>query len=504
MRLTKHRLERLLLFVILALGIFFRFYQFPERISLGLDSSRDAFVALEGARQIQFPITGPFISITPATTGPWYWNQLIAAKLLLVTPYAPWLVTALYSVGMILVMYKIGALLGGKILGLIAALITALSPQQIANAVGLTNPSVIGFYSSLVVYLFLRLLLKGPNSVLGWCLGVILGLTINTHYQTIGLLTLPLSLLFYGKKYLKALLRVFAGLVITFIPLIIFELNNHWFTTRNIWQYIRVDQYNIWVPMRWLTYISDFWPNFISFALGGQKLLGLAVMVGIFLLFGYLTLRKKLNKAHIFLALSFLAQVVMIRYYRGERFFGYLQFFHPFLFLFTAWIFFYLAKTKQIVVRIFGIILLIGYGFLVLPFSYKMTTPETLTSVTLAQVESIRETIGPGPYTFYKCKDSTNDQIHALFLALTVKNLIAPNRKPIAYDWSCQTPNLLLNEKVTLTNSHPQKDEFFPKADLVRDFSVASEAAILEKNWIVLEAADIHHSATRWWMDEQP
>lgn len=40
-------------------------------------------------------------------------------------------------------------------MGLITALITALSINQIDNAVELTNPAVIGFYASIVVYLYL-------------------------------------------------------------------------------------------------------------------------------------------------------------------------------------------------------------------------------------------------------------------------------------------------------------------------------------------------------------
>src|SRR3989338_6109351 len=96
------------IFLIVCIAIALRFYNYPNRITMGADSARDAFVSLEGARLLQFPLTGPFISIAPVTTGPWYWIQLILARLILPTDYAPWFLLSFYSVLMVIVMYFIG------------------------------------------------------------------------------------------------------------------------------------------------------------------------------------------------------------------------------------------------------------------------------------------------------------------------------------------------------------------------------------------------------------
>jgi len=58
------------LIIILLIALFFRIYNYKDRLSISLDSYRDAFVSLQGAKNLQMPITGPFISIAPATTGP--------------------------------------------------------------------------------------------------------------------------------------------------------------------------------------------------------------------------------------------------------------------------------------------------------------------------------------------------------------------------------------------------------------------------------------------------
>ena len=185
---------------IIIVAVFLRFYNFPERVSMGFDSARDAFVSLEGARLLQLPTTGPFISIAPVTTGPWYWFQLILARIILPSNLAPWMLLGIYSVLMVFVMYLIGLTLEGKRLGLILGLITAIAVNQIQVATALTNPSVIGFYSSLVFLLFIFLIKYGPNNRLGFLLGIIYGITLNTHYQTSGFFSLPLTLIIFAKK----------------------------------------------------------------------------------------------------------------------------------------------------------------------------------------------------------------------------------------------------------------------------------------------------------------
>ncbi|MBI5619473.1 hypothetical protein HY950_00745, partial [Candidatus Gottesmanbacteria bacterium] len=65
----------LVLLLILAVAIFFRFYNAPLRYGIGDDSSRDAFVAYQGAKDLQFPLTGPFSSLGQFTFGPWYYWQ---------------------------------------------------------------------------------------------------------------------------------------------------------------------------------------------------------------------------------------------------------------------------------------------------------------------------------------------------------------------------------------------------------------------------------------------
>ena len=204
------------------------------------------------------------------------------------------------------------------------------------------------------------------------CLGgVIFGIAINTHYQTSGMLSLVVLMIAFNRKSIKYLPNFLVTFLATFIPLLIFELNNHWFNTRHLWQYVTVDQYKIWVPMRWLTYTSEYWPNFLSFVMGGNRLLNTFVMAAIALTFIYLFITKKLKRTYLLLLISFIIQVIIIRYYRGERFFGYLQFFHPFIFIFIGMLFYLGLKLR--LGKFVTPVLFVVYLILILPSSFRKT-----------------------------------------------------------------------------------------------------------------------------------
>lgn len=501
-KILKIHLNSFLFLLILTVGIYFRLYNYPDRISMGLDSARDAFVSLYGAQTKQLPLTGPFISIAPVTTGPWYWIQLILFRMILPTPYAPWLLLAFYSILMICFMKKTGDLLEGQKFGLILAFITAFSPKQITSAVGLTNPAVIGFYASVIFYLFIHLLKNGPDDRKAILLGLTMGITFNTHYQAFGLLSLPLSLILFRKKYLRNLIFVFVSILFTFIPLLVFELNNHWFNSRGILKYLIIDQYKIWTPMRWLTYVSEYWPDFMSTVLGGGRQFGLLIMAMILVTFLGLLVKRNIRIYQILLLASFAVEVVIIRYYRGERYFGYLQFFHPYIILFTGSVIFFMLKNRFRTAL--GLIILLFYLYNVLPSSIAAMTPEPLTADSRKIIRELKEKSGPGPYKFYRCQDLVKPEINALLLSLYMDNMYNDDGSPLLYYWGCQYPDLSVNGKKVTAEVNKIENVNFPGIDRLRDARAATGEAMLRSGWRETTLKDAYQSAARWWFDEQP
>lgn len=497
---NKNKTVILLLVLVLAIGAFFRFYNYKYRLTISADSSRDAFVAIEGSKRLQLPLTGPFISIAPVTTGPWYWYILIFTRIISRSMYSPWIMLGLISMSLLLIMYRIGMLLESKMFGLILSLIVALSPQQITTAYLLTNPSIIGTFSALVILIYLEISLNKRPSYWGLFLGFITGVTINTHFQAIVLLFFPLILFFSNRKtFFYALL----GLFITTIPLLIFELNNHWFNTVNMLDYLRFGQYRIWTSNRWLTYLSDFWPRFWIFVTGGTKFFGVFLILCSGILFIF-KLIKTQNRYYLVLGLNFLISLIMVRYYRGEKFFGYLQFFHPFIFISTGLVLYSIYKIKYRII-LFPIACLV-YISLVLPSALQTLASDSLNVKTNLWYQEIISKWGNKQFAYYDCRDPDIDRSRALGLILDLKgNLNAKSENKLFFYWGhCYLPNYLRENKIIDPKVNELEGNVFPSMDVLRDVSIASEGAILESGGIRFSSQREYQSAARWWFDEQP
>lgn len=492
------KVHKLLLYLILLLAFILRFWNYNERYGTGYDGSRDAIVSFESARQFQLPLTGSFSSIGPITFGPWYYWFITFSNFIIPSIWAPWMTIGLSSFFMVFLMYQIGKILEGKNFGLFLAFITAFSPAQLIASTPLQQHALIGLLSSLILYLFIKISLKDTSDgvrkhssevegskKLSVTWGFLLGFAINTHFQSTGLLVIPL-LYFLFKKNFKIIPYFILGLFISMIPILIFELNNHWFNTRNIIDYILIGQYRIWTSNRWLTFIGKFWPEFWSYVVGAPFVLSFSIMISSALLFLTQFLRKKLSLTLIIICISFAIQVIILRYYRGEKFFGYLQFFHPYLFLFTGYLLYFLMnKVKNLK---FSLFLIFIYSVLVLPNTLSVIKPDQLNLDTKARIKLLANTYPQEKFSTYACKHIYDvDRIQALLLILYMQNL---------YDEKAR--------KVTIAN--PTCSYFHGKRldlELV-EISELSDAQLDEGRMQPMTPLGIYNEVARWWFKEQP
>ncbi len=492
--LKETMIKQFIFLIILSTGIFFRFYNYFNRITFDTDSTRDAFVAFVGSQILQFPLTGPFISIAPVTTGPWYWYQLIIAKILLQTYFAPWIYLGILSSLLIIIYYRIGTILESAKFGLILSFIVALSPQQIRTAYFLTNPSTIGFFSTLVFLIFFEIILRRRPTYWGLLLGAIIGLTLNSHFQSAPLVLFIIFLIFYNKY--KTAIYALVGFLVTLMPLLFFELNNHWYNTRNIIDYLLFGQFRICISVRWLTYIYDFWPRFWVFVTGGAKYLGLFIMIASFLVF----IKKILNKSaktklFILLAISFLIEVIIIRYYRGEKFFGYLQFFHPYIFLLTGYVLYSFFEAKK---GLFvGFLVLATYLYMVLPSSLDTLKDDELTEEIKKIHKQVIDQLGDKEYALFNCQHKDINLVRGLDTYFYIKNNFNENsnQKLLIYNGRCNFPDI--------ENNNLASYKYF-KADFIYDVSNLSEPSLLEKGVEKFSPKKEFQSSARWWFDEKP
>ncbi|MBI2028396.1 MAG: glycosyltransferase family 39 protein [Candidatus Levybacteria bacterium] len=497
--LKKQKLQFYVFLGILLLGIVLRFYNYPYRYSLGEETIRDAVIGIEGARQIQFPLTGSFSSLGPFTFGPWYAYQLIFFYLIFPFIYSPWIYLSIISIIYIFIMYKIGRLLVGEWFGIILALLSAISPTQIISATHLTSHNNTNLFAALAVWIFLVLISENKSRWWGLLLGFVIGIGMNLHFQMGGLLILPLIALAYKRKLLNFLYSSL-GVIISFIPMLIFEMNNHWFTTRNIFFYLTEGKNAIYVPNRWLFYVRDFWPSFWADALGIPVWFAIIVITIFILTLGRLYYKKKIPLALTLLVLAFLFNFVILRYYWGPRFFGYLNFLRPFVFIFTAFAIYNLRYKRLLI------------GLIILPFIVYFSFPRVadelgkdgFTMRIYNGVEELEKKYPNKEFTLHTCskeyKSSYNSVIFSTLFILEYKNKYSDKGLRIGINNDCEYP------KPDNFSNNTKEIESYPILSSlgIVDFSLVSESAIVKAGWEPISLSYLYDRYARWWFKEQP
>lgn len=477
------------LIIVVVVASILRSYNFPYRYSLGVETVRDAVIGIEGAREVQFPLTGSFSSLGSFTFGPLYAYQLILATLLIRTAYAPWIYLSLISIFYVIVIYKIGLLLQSRTLGLLMAFFAAVSPAQIISATHLTSHNVTNIFAVLAIYIFIKIIKEKSSYWRSVLLGLTIGTGMNLHYQMAGLLMLPL-LIFLNKpkNYLHFLASV-AGVCITFVPLLFFELNNHWFNIRNMIDYLQFGRTKIYVPNRWLFYVRDFWPGFWADAFGIPTFFSKAIIVVFIVITAIQAFQRKLSRPYILLLIVFVVNFISLRYYWGPRFYGYLNFLRPFIFLFTASTLLLFTRSVMGRISVLAIILLMLY------FSYPRIiselAPDSFSQEMYHQMEIVEKTLGKGTYHVFGCYHSNQGGNESKTFSLS---FIADIRQ------KASGPDLkigLLGDDCTdaARFTYPKLTD----SGLV-DLSKTSEEHLKRGGWEKITFRSLYDANARWWV----
>lgn len=486
---------------IIIIAVFFRFYNFPLRYGLGDETVRDAVMGIEGARQLQFPLVGAFSSAGPFTFGPWFYYQLIIFNLLTQSAYASWIYLSLASTFCVVILYKIGELVEDKTFGLILGLLAALSPALIIAATHLTTQNLTNIYALLAIWIFLKLVLQKLSNWWGFIFGIILGIGVNLHYQMVGLLILPIVLLIYKPKQFSYFITSLVGISVTYLPLMFFDMNNHWFTVRNILYYLQHGKDVIYVPNRWLFYLRDFWPSYWADVLGVPQIIAEIIM----LLFIFLVIHKYLKRRlpmYIFLLLiAFAFNFFLLRYYWGPRFFGYLNFLRPFVFLFTGYTFLTMYKIRYGKYVFFPTMLFLLV--FILPRSVERLSPDPFTLEMQKSVEILESSYPNSTFKIYKCQNINSNALgYSVVFLLDKKDKLTDSGMSIGIKSSdCQYPDI-----AQATKSGETVDMLYPTISntALVDFSSLSEKSIKNANWQKVNFKSIFTEVARWWFKEQP
>ncbi len=343
----------ILLLLILLSGILWRVFHFTERVYIFSDSARDILAAREALSLKFFPQTSAFSSAGPFVFGPQYmWLLMIVYAVIgLNSWYAFYYFLIAQSILFIFVMIKTSEIIFGKKTALLIGLLIAFSPRQTMRAMSLSQHSLVAVASAFALYFFVKYLKERKNANVFWC-GFWIANAIFLHYQALGLLVFSLTFIFIKNSFhtkLKLLGIFILGVLLPSVPYLIWDIGQNYANTRNIIDYLVIGQYRIYVANRWLWHLFDFWPGFIADVLFGNKVISGLFLYANLILILILLILKKLNIYLKYIFIFFLFFFIYLRFYRGEKFEGYLIYLHPLIFITMSSLLFYLKRYRLIV-----------------------------------------------------------------------------------------------------------------------------------------------------------
>lgn len=243
----KHKLELIILLLILLVASYFRLYRISDYMTFLGDEGRDAIVAKDILKG-DLTLLGPRASAGDFFLGPIYYYMM--APFLLLTnydPVGPAIMVALFGIATVFLIYHVGKKMFGVGAGLIAAALYSVSPVVVAYSRSSWNPNPMPFFSLLILYL-LYVAVKEKRFVPFITVGFLLGIAMQLHYLSTFLAVIIFVFVLggeymNGKKMLLTrliyrYLAIFGGFMIGFSAFLLFEIRHGFPNLKTIFSFI--------------------------------------------------------------------------------------------------------------------------------------------------------------------------------------------------------------------------------------------------------------------------
>ena len=288
------RIKKLLPFLLI-LGVFiaFRSINLPDRLGFGWDQERDANAA-SNILLGDFTLIGPRIQGPGGFYLPPYFFYLLSPFYAIAGggPLATVYFVIFISVAFFTVSYLILTKIFSKNTALVFLGIWAINPLAVSIDTIAWNPVMVPVMFILFLYA-VYLYFKNNKKGYLWLIGILYGLGISFHMQFIfyGLMLVPLFIeIFRRKKYFHILIVV-AGTLLTFVPVLIFDLRHNFINLSLILGYLK-NQVDV-------TRVLPVWDRTTSFILGIDPKRFVSLVFLVLVLLGIIALiRKAKNGVH--------------------------------------------------------------------------------------------------------------------------------------------------------------------------------------------------------------
>lgn len=259
------------LLTVLLVGAYLRLNRISEYMTFLGDEGRDVLVVKRMIVEHKWTLLGPTASVGGFFLGPvYYYFMLPFLWLWKLDPTGPAVMVALFGIATIYLVFKVGRDFFGELAGLVAASLYAVSPVVIAYSRASWNPNLVPFFSTLLIYLLWRVVVKKHLSELLW-IGVVLGIGIQLHYLFLFLFAVTgVWFCIFGRSNipLRYYLLGIVGFFIGYAPFLAFEARHGFPNTQSIIRYILAGKDTGYAARQFFPHLGD-----VSLRLIGRLLL---------------------------------------------------------------------------------------------------------------------------------------------------------------------------------------------------------------------------------------
>ncbi|MBU2577638.1 glycosyltransferase family 39 protein, partial [Patescibacteria group bacterium] len=284
------------LVLIILISLFLRLYRIPSHMTFLGDEGRDALVWMRMIKNGKLTLIGPQTSIGNMYLGPLFYYLMLPFYFVFGTA-GPSIGTALFAGGTTFLLWYIGRRWFSSEVGLLAAMLYAISPVAIVLSRTAWNPNIMPFFALLSVWGIWQFWEKAKYQWLAFE-GVLLSLAVQSHY--LGLLLIPLVSVFFlltlmrlikkKDKKLKDFLLNFGLCVLSFalltiLPLVWFDLRHGFINYQSFYKFFSERQTTVnFKPYKAIPNLWPLWKVLITRLLAAKnELVGLWLSIAIVL-----------------------------------------------------------------------------------------------------------------------------------------------------------------------------------------------------------------------------
>lgn len=416
-----------LLIAIVILGIFLRFYRFPDFITFLGDQGRDAIILKRIIALEHFPAVGPPTSVGQVYLGPFYY-YFIAPWLWFFKfdPIGPAVGVALLSSLYLLVNYLVVKELVDKKTALISTVFLTFSSALIELSRFSWNPNLLPLFILLTIYFVVKSI-KTHRRIFFALAGAFLSFSIQLHY--LALFMLPAAVLLYGNYFIKKARQIkksalnFVFLAVNFLifssPLIVFDLRHQFLNSKNFLKLFQESGTTFITKVNSL-FDSFYYLNFFSFHIELNRFFLYIILF--LLVVCFITLYRQKSPIKPFL-LFFLMTLLLMSFYSGPKHPHYFGILYGLYYIVVAYslTFFKDSLWGKAVVSLFVA------GFIFLNFQkypYFRAASNNQIGLAKAVTQKIYDNIAVDKFTVTALPEKYSDSTYRYFLELWGKRAI--------------------------------------------------------------------------------